>query len=155
MIFFTVERSREGVEFTPLEYIPGAGMSNQTIEYKYIDNEPFRGLSYYRLKQTDYNAGFSYSAIVEVMLLQTAQIRLFRKTSAILEFRIIAFEPDEVVVYLLEPDGKIISQYSDIIFPGQETVIEINISKQESQNAIIFVKTNTLSQKIKYIANDR
>lgn len=153
--FFTVERSQEGIDFYPVIYVPGAGNSNQTLEYQYVDDAPFHGLSYYRLKQTDYNADFSYSAIVEVMLLQSAHIRLNRKNASILECRILAFAPDEIIVYLLQFDGKIIAQYNDIVLPEQETVIELDISRLETPNAIIFVKTNSLSQKIKYIANER
>jgi hypothetical protein len=53
--YFTIERSDDGIVFNPLLTEPGAG--NSTIERKYdaVDDEPLRGVSYYRLRQTDYD----------------------------------------------------------------------------------------------------
>ncbi len=53
--YFTVERTKDGKNFTELARINGAGNSNVIKQYNYIDNQPFIGTSYYRLKQTDYN----------------------------------------------------------------------------------------------------
>ena len=53
--FFTVERSSDGINFTELMKIKGAGTSNNLLNYTKIDEKPLVGTSYYRLKQTDYN----------------------------------------------------------------------------------------------------
>ena len=65
--YFTVERSSNGVDFETLEIIRGAGNSTVTRNYATIDPHPLDGLSYYRLKQTDYDGRFSYSALDRVM----------------------------------------------------------------------------------------
>ncbi len=64
--FFTIERSKDGVFFNELNVVDGAGNSTGTLNYSTIDNEPLQGLSYYRLKQTDFNGENSYSTIVSV-----------------------------------------------------------------------------------------
>jgi hypothetical protein len=64
--FFTVERSIDGINFQSLANIDGAGNSNSIISYSYIDHTPYPKVSYYRLKQTDYNGAFSYSNTVAV-----------------------------------------------------------------------------------------
>lgn len=61
--YFTVERSHDGVNFQPLIEVPGSGNSNQQRYYSAIDNDPFPGLSYYRLSQTDYDGSSSHSEI--------------------------------------------------------------------------------------------
>jgi len=61
--FFTVERSKEGLIFEEVAIVPGAGNSNVQRIYSSIDHEPYQGISYYRLKQTDYNGDFSFSNI--------------------------------------------------------------------------------------------
>lgn len=61
--FFTIERSLNGNSWEALENIAGAGNSNVLNTYILIDKEPHQGISYYRLKQTDYNGDFSYSQI--------------------------------------------------------------------------------------------
>ena len=64
--FFTVERSIDGKKWEVMNKIKGAGNYNGTINYTTIDHQPHRGVSYYRLKQTDFNGEFSYSQTVSV-----------------------------------------------------------------------------------------
>ena len=67
--FFTLEYSTNGIDFTTLANIPGAGNSSVTIEYSYIDVAPkYSGLVYFRLKQTDYDGSFEYSHVLSVMV---------------------------------------------------------------------------------------
>ncbi len=64
--FFTIERSQNALQWTDLEYVSGAGTSNEELSYQVIDDDPIVGTSYYRLKQTDYDGKFSYSKIAFV-----------------------------------------------------------------------------------------
>jgi hypothetical protein len=62
--FFTIERSFDGIEFTPIDIILGNGNSNTTINYDFLDKSPENGMNYYRLKQTDFDGKFEYSDII-------------------------------------------------------------------------------------------
>ncbi len=64
--YFTIERSPDALNFSALKNIPGAGNSDHTINYKTNDPDALNGISYYRLKQTDYNGNYSYSGIVSL-----------------------------------------------------------------------------------------
>ena len=64
--YFTIERSIDGIRWETVLEKQGAGNSNQIIEYQGLDNSPYNGISYYRLKQTDFNGDFSYSMIRKV-----------------------------------------------------------------------------------------
>lgn len=64
--YFTVEKSNDGKSFQQLAQIPGAGNSNEILHYKLIDEQPYDGISYYRLKQTDFDGKYSYSDIKTV-----------------------------------------------------------------------------------------
>ncbi len=66
--YFTVERSRDGTSFEPLEIVDGAGNSNTTLQYSTVDPSPYSGISYYRLKQTDFDGMFTYSQSVAINL---------------------------------------------------------------------------------------
>lgn len=60
--YFTIERSDDAVNFEALAIVEGAGNSNSELTYHYIDSRPILGsISYYRLKQTDYNGQFEYA----------------------------------------------------------------------------------------------
>ena len=52
---FSIERSKDGVNYSEVGKVRGAGNSTVILEYSFIDEHPFRGTSYYRLKQTDYD----------------------------------------------------------------------------------------------------
>jgi len=64
--FFTVERSNDAVNFEELIFVPGAGNSITIHNYSVIDPYPYFGISYYRLKQTDYNGDNKYSDIIAI-----------------------------------------------------------------------------------------
>lgn len=64
--FFNVERSIDGNSWETLTYINGAGNANYVINYSYTDKNPIEGVSYYRLKQTDYDGQYEYFAPAEV-----------------------------------------------------------------------------------------
>ncbi|MCP4438885.1 MAG: T9SS type A sorting domain-containing protein [Aureispira sp.] len=61
--FFVVERSLDALTWEDLITIDGAGTSSTTRYYSVLDDEPEFGISYYRLKQTDFDGTTSYSDI--------------------------------------------------------------------------------------------
>lgn len=63
---FTVEKSVNGINFSAIAEIAGAGNSTAVLSYSFIDNTPINGVIYYRLKQTDFDGKFSYSNIVSI-----------------------------------------------------------------------------------------
>lgn len=64
--YFTIERSIDGSNWEDIQHVDGAGTSNVLNTYVIVDKEPHQGVSYYRLKQTDYDGQFSYSQIRSV-----------------------------------------------------------------------------------------
>ena len=64
--YFTIERTADGIAFEEIMEMPGAGNSFTPLTYITTDESPFPGLSYYRLKQTDYDGQFEYSGLVEL-----------------------------------------------------------------------------------------
>jgi hypothetical protein len=64
--YFTIEKSRNGENWESVQQISGAGNSVSTTYYSALDTSPFNGISYYRLKQTDFNGQYSYSEMVAV-----------------------------------------------------------------------------------------
>ena len=62
--YFTIQRSMDGITFSDLVFINGKGNSNTLSNYSYLDKNPLNGLTYYRLKQTDFNGDFTTSSLV-------------------------------------------------------------------------------------------
>ena len=71
--FFTIEYSYNGLSWTELDQIEGAGTVQEVQNYFYLHANPLGNTIYYRLKQTDFDGSYSYSDIVQVNNLETKQ----------------------------------------------------------------------------------
>lgn len=63
---FEIERSDDGNTFTRIGTVSGAGNSTSVRQYSFNDAAPLRGISYYRLRQVDFDGGFTFSDIQAV-----------------------------------------------------------------------------------------
>ncbi|MBN8703538.1 MAG: hypothetical protein J0M08_10765 [Bacteroidetes bacterium] len=61
--FFSIERSSDGVNFTPVGTVDGAGNSMSMLHYKFSDVSAPAGENYYRLKQTDFDGQVTTSRL--------------------------------------------------------------------------------------------
>ena len=77
--YFNIQKSLDGYEWENKVTIEGAGNSNTQIDYSWVDSNPSVGVSYYRLKQTDYNGEFEIFDPVSVIIIkeQPTLIRRF------------------------------------------------------------------------------
>lgn len=64
--YFTIERSRNGVDFETIEKITAQGNSNLPIDYLTSDIGQFGSINYYRLKSFDNDGAFEYSKIISI-----------------------------------------------------------------------------------------
>ena len=55
---FFVERSTDGFNYEVIKVVQGAGNSTEVINYVIYDDNPPRGVLYYRIRQTDFNGDF-------------------------------------------------------------------------------------------------
>ena len=59
--YFTIEKSKDGNEFTKVVDIPTFEIGAVYSDYFETDYQPYIGVSYYRIKQTDEAGNFRYS----------------------------------------------------------------------------------------------
>lgn len=67
--YFIIERSADGKSFTPINQLKGAGNSIQKLAYTITDASPLTGVSYYRIKQVDFNGDYSFSNVKSISYL--------------------------------------------------------------------------------------
>jgi len=76
---FDIERSADGVNFEYLTtvnaYGNGTSVTKQT--YSNVDEKPYKGISYYRLKQVDKNTEFKYADVVSVEFNSKSYVNVF------------------------------------------------------------------------------
>lgn len=107
--YFTVEKSKDGVNFSKVIDVLGAGNSNTYRKYAETDYQPYSGTSYYRLKQTDRNGNYTYFNTVPVNF--NAQQSIFVYPNPIdnkthLNIKVSGFPNQEVVVVLRDVQGR-------------------------------------------------
>ncbi len=75
--YFTVERSPDGLNWETVVKVSGAGNSSEFLIYEARDEQPYLGLSYYRLKQTDFDGAYTYSNVVPVQFLTNRPFKIY------------------------------------------------------------------------------
>jgi len=64
--WFTVEHAGNDGEFIEIGMVAGAGSSTEMNNYIFTDDQPFQHVTYYRLKQTDFDGTSTYSDIIQI-----------------------------------------------------------------------------------------
>jgi hypothetical protein len=75
--YFLLERSTDGKDWKAIERFNGAGNSNNIKSYGHVDAKPYYGISYYRLKQVDFDGEFSYSKMKAVHIRESIEVNVY------------------------------------------------------------------------------
>jgi len=74
--YFNIERSSNGSRFEVIGEMRGAGNSSRELKYSFIDENPLNGISYYRIKQTDFDGQYSYSDVRRIKFVDFGNLSL-------------------------------------------------------------------------------
>ena len=148
--YFTVERSKDGTIFSQIGTMKGAGNSNATLNYEYDDMAPYNGLSYYRLKQTDYDGKYTYSNIVPVFI-GGLEIINFYPNPAIEDVTatIVVKENTTATVEVFNTLGERVLDKEVLLNKGL-TLVKLNVSQLAAGNYMfrVILPTKEKSQKV-------
>ena len=64
--YFEVQRSVDGINFKKIGEVAGNGNTVDVIRYEFVDQMPMSGISYYQLKQVDFDGAHEYSDKISV-----------------------------------------------------------------------------------------
>ncbi len=130
--FFEVQRSKDGDVFESLAKVKGAGNSNTVIDYNWMDENPFQNLSYYRIKQVDFNGAFTYSDVkaIEISAMIKEEDMIVYPNPSNGEFLHIAFTnlnslSSNVNVQLLDESGKLVFEKKELPVNNQEDTLQL------------------------------
>jgi hypothetical protein len=135
--FFSVEKSIDGIGYSVIGSIDGAGNSLQTLNYSFNDDNPKEGISYYRLKQTDLDGKYKYSDVISVSCnqIRSENIIVYPNPAS-----------NNVTIELPGNDQtfplEIINARGQIIYSGTITN-KINLPTNELISGIYFIKITT------------
>ncbi len=109
--FFTLERSSDGRNFSELTKIAGNGTTTGTIDYEFLDKNPLRGTSYYRLLQTDFDGTSEF--VGDIVVINRAEEKHIRIQPNPISADILAFQvsgfADIMEVYVYNTNGQLLS----------------------------------------------
>ena len=109
--YFEVERSEDGKEFNTIsEEISGAGTTIEKQNYSWVDKRPLVGVNYYRLKQVDFDAGYTYSRVRSVVFEgRDVAMRLYPNPARNEVTLSTGVKKGEVTLLIYGPNGQLVS----------------------------------------------
>lgn len=75
--YFTIEKSKDDIHFIPLVDVDGKGNTTTLSYYSEIDDRPYQGVSYYRLKQIDFDGTTTITDIVPVKFGESKSFEIY------------------------------------------------------------------------------
>lgn len=138
--YFTLERTTNGIDYEEVVRVGGAGNSAEILNYETVDRHPIVGVSYYRLKQTDYDGQFAYSDIKSVNFSTILNPSITIYPNPVSDYKaFIAFEEpicNELSIELKDISGKRLSLSKESI--DQQLPYQMNFPKN-SASGIYFI----------------
>ncbi len=128
--YFIIERSADGFSFQEIGKVKGANNSSNLLNYSFDDYEFHAPISYYRLKQFDFDGGFSYSSIIVLnrRLKSPDKINLYPNPSnGMVTLDIVSSENSKTELRVLNSLGQSVFSSTISVEPGQ-TINNIDLS---------------------------
>lgn len=143
--YFTIERSQDALNFESISTTDGAGTSESILHYSDVDLNPYQGVSYYRLKQTDFNGDFTYSNIVSIADNEdtSSAFNVFPNpgNGSIINVSFPGIENEEILVTLYNATGQEV--FSKVIINTEnQTITSIEPSVKLASGVYLVTATN-------------
>ena len=156
--YFNVERSADGINFTSISKIDGAGNSTKTLKYSTIDFSPLKGWSYYRLKQTDLDGTMTTSKVIVVRecnynTTQLSTYAYFNPDQQNIKVFIATDTPLKFSVALYNALGSLIASKDIVSFVGKNQIAFEGL-KQPAGVCMVVIRTSEKNFSHKIIINN-
>lgn len=137
--FFTIEKSADAINFEELAQIDGAGNSTHALSYLSYDHKPYE-ITYYRLKQTNYDKTFKYSETISIDRSKDEE-RLSNiypnPTKDNINFDVFTKAKSNLLVEVINNKGELAYKNTQMVDQGNTT---LDISMSEFRNGVYLLK---------------
>jgi hypothetical protein len=126
--YFNVERSADGVNWEGIIQVEGAKNSSVKMYYSEIDYSLLPGLTYYRLKQTNFDKTHSYSPAVSINHYDMSEVNIYPNPSKQGTTVFINFPggmKNDVSIQLVSLDGKLVFSQEFVIKYDHQVIIKL------------------------------
>lgn len=149
---FLVERSRDGEVFQPIGSVAAAGHSIQLRDYSFVDEEPFTGLNYYRLRLYDLDGSSTLSNVVVAMFgREQGPVLVYpNPVNDILHLSVSSDDKDGAMSYrIFDGMGRLVS--SNFIAANRTSPVTLNVDMLSSGMYVL----NLMDEKERFIGSSR
>jgi hypothetical protein len=144
--YFDVEASADAINFKKIGRVLSQGNSSTIVNYNFTDNNPVKGINYYRLKQVDVNGTTTYTEVKTVVFADIDPKTVLyypNPTNGILTIEMAAVNANEVkLINIFNASGLLVQQLK--IAAGLP-IFKIDISKYSKGTYFIQLQTTTLN----------
>ena len=140
--FFTLERSTDGINFAKINEQNGAGNSNTTKYYEFLDRDATNGTSYYRLSQTDFDGTSNIVGVVTLNRKANNETIISVQpvpTTDIVNISFVSNEANSVKANLYDVTGKLILSKAINTTQGNNT---LQVSLADYSAGVYFLVIN-------------
>ena len=140
--YFTIERSIDLINWSSISIVKGANNSSETLSYSAEDIRPLDGVSYYRLKQTDYDGKYSYSRIVSINMGSIEETNVVLYPNPATSILTVKGNPLELLSYSIYNVLGVEISSSVTLLEKSDTTFKIDISQLPA--GVYVIKTKSL-----------
>jgi len=148
---FVVERSVDGIHFTSIGKVPAALNSQVFQQYRFNDDQPLQGVSYYRIRQVDVDSKATFSSIQKLDIDENKAVQYAvypNPTNAFTYVRSNTLAPEKVTIKLLDNLGKLVSSITGILGPSMPVKVDLSACQPGTYLIQIIGKETTSSSKV-------
>jgi hypothetical protein len=144
--YFTIVRSSNGIDWEELMRVDGAGNSSALLSYLEIEHTPYTGISYYRLKQTDFDGKFSYSQIRSISMLnsEVSNLEIYPNPSRN-QITIKGNKAELAQIIIYNVLGQDVTKLTKEIIHNDS---ELKIDLSDLKSGTYYIKTKTTANKV-------
>ncbi|MGB0888064.1 MAG: T9SS type A sorting domain-containing protein [Vicingaceae bacterium] len=149
--YFTIERSSNGRDFEEVAKVSAVGNSSDINNYITVDEKPYEGLSYYRLKQTDFNGKFEYFDLVAVNISNVTDLKVYPNpvSSEMTISMRSKLDNSFVKLNIYNTQGELILQQDKMLSEGMNAV-EINMAEYAQGLYFVSLEHNGKKEHVKF-----
>ncbi len=138
--YFTLEKSYNAIDWNELTIVDGAGTSTQKHNYEFRDYGFSDQIVYYRLKQTDFDQSYNYSAVVSIDG-STSVVYMTdigpNPTNKNISFGFYTPQKGNLNIQIIDYMGKVVNEKQQMMNEGKNA---LKVTTSNLSNGIYFVK---------------
>lgn len=126
--YFTVEKSVDALHYETVATVHGAGNSSQAIQYAILDPHPYSGLSYYRLRQMDFDSSVFTAPLVRIQMNHEGQVTLITNpvTEGSVLIRLQNFSEETISIDIIDLHGNVFYVNRNVSVNNEQSYLRID-----------------------------